>query len=219
MSVHDMLLTFGIPTVIGLICAPYVDQTFWQRAFSIDKKNVKSIFIKSALAFAIIPLLFGLIGFVQTPGSNFDIVQYFNHGIPMLIFALCVLCALVSTLDSNLCAVSSIVCTEYKCSIFVGRVSMILLLVASTLIMVCTQLTIVDLFLIYGTIRTCAALPTILIILGRYSTKKLFAATLFTAIVFPICFILIPQYRGYFTMLAFITPILGYSNNRKDLVK
>ena len=37
----DIALTFGIPTTIGLLCAPYVDQTFWQRVYSIEPKDIK----------------------------------------------------------------------------------------------------------------------------------------------------------------------------------
>ena len=211
-NTYDMLITFGIPTVIGLMCAPYVDQTFWQRTFSIDKEKVRGIFIKSALAFAVVPFLFGMIGFMQLSGGEFEITKYFSSGISMPLFAICVLCALVSTLDSNLCAISSIACTEYKKTMAVGRASMITLLITSTLIMVYTSLSIVDLFLIYGTIRTCVALPTILIIMDKYNSKRLFIATLVTAIIFPVCFILMPEYKGYFTILAFITPMIGYEN-------
>lgn len=153
-----------------------------------------------------------MIGFMQLSGGEFEITKYFSSGISMPLFAICVLCALVSTLDSNLCAISSIACTEYKKTMAVGRASMITLLITSTLIMVSTSLSITDLFLIYGTIRTCVALPTILIIMDKYNSKRLFIATLVTAIIFPICFILMPEYKGYFTILAFITPMIGYEN-------
>ena len=58
----------------------------------------------------------------------------------------------------------------------------------------------------------CVALPTILIIMDKYNSKRLFIVTLVTAIIFPVCFILMPEYKGYFTILAFITPMIGYEN-------
>lgn len=206
-----LLTTFGLPTIIGLLAAPYADQTFWQRVFSIEKNKIKSVFVGSALLFAMIPVLFGLIGFFAVPENNWNIASAFTNIYAKILLAVCVLAALLSTLDSNLCAISSIVCTRFNVSIYAGRYSMITLLILSSLIMVNTEITITGLFLIYGTIRTCISLPTILIILNRYNKKRLLIGTIVSILIAPIGYILSNGF-WLFTLLAFIIPIIGYDN-------
>lgn len=205
-SVAELWKTFGLTTMIGLFSAPYVDQTFWQRVFSIDKDKVFKTFMFSAILFGLIPLIFGMIGFCAGVG---EIQVLFGSGLLSGVLALCVLSALLSTLDSNLCAISSIVCKEFGQSLTVGRLSMVGLLLASSLLMVFTEITIVELFLIYGTIRTCVALPTILIILDKYNKERLFWATLATVVIAPIGYLLGGEYAYLFTILALCLPILG----------
>jgi Na+/proline symporter len=212
----QLMGTFGVSTMIGLLSAPYVDQTFWQRAFSIEKGDIRKTFIGSALLFAIIPTIFGLIGFFSSGDTSWNIATAFNGTIPNAILAVCVLCALISTLDSNLCAISSIVCADMKQSIAIGRLSMILLLALGSAVMVFTNIGITDMFLIYGTIRTCAALPTILIILGRYNANRLFWATLTAVLVAPAGYIVSTDYKWLFTLLALVIPAIGIANKRRS---
>lgn len=205
----ELMGTFGISTMIGLLSAPYVDQTFWQRAFSIDKDKIRKTFIGSALLFALIPTLFGLIGFFSVGGTNWNIAAAFDEAWLKGLLAVCVLCALLSTLDSNLCAISSIVCADMQQSVTVGRLSMGGLLMLGSAVMVFTNVGITDMFLIYGTIRTCAALPTILIILDRYNSKRLFWATLAAVVIAPTGYILSADYKWLFTVLALVIPAIG----------
>ena len=205
----ELLGAFGIPTIIGLLSAPYVDQTFWQRVFSIDKDKIKSTFIGSALMFGIIPAVFGLIGFCSSGNAEWTIATAFQSFSLKVILAICVLCALISTLDSNLCALSSIVCADMKQSINVGRVSMVILLIVASAVMIMTNLGITDMFLIYGTIRTCVALPTVLIILDRYNKQRLLYATMASVAVAPLGFI-VSGGNWIFTVLALLIPALGY---------
>lgn len=205
----ELLGAFGIPTIIGLLSAPYVDQTFWQRVFSIDKDKIKSTFIGSALMFGIIPAVFGLIGFCSSGNAEWTIATAFQSFSLKVILAICVLCALISTLDSNLCALSSIVCADMKQSINVGRVSMVILLIVASAVMIMTNLGITDMFLIYGTIRTCVALPTVLIILDRYNKQRLLYATMASVAVTPLGFI-VSGGNWIFTVLALLIPALGY---------
>lgn len=208
--------TFGITTMIGLLSAPYVDQTFWQRAFSVDKKNIKKVFFGSAALFAAIPIIFGLIGFCAVGGANWSITTAFSNIWLKILLAICVLCALISTLDSNLCAISSIVCADMRKSLSVGRMSMAVLLLFGSFVMVFSNLGITDLFLIYGTIRTCAALPTILIILGKYDANRLFWATCLSVAIAPIGYIASGGY-WLFTVLALIIPALGYKSKNEEI--
>lgn len=205
----DLLGAFGIPTAIGLMSAPYVDQTFWQRVFSVDKDKIKSTFIGSALLFGAIPAIFGMIGFCSVGNDSWTIATAFQPLYLKVILATCVLCALISTLDSNLCALSSIVCADMKQSINVGRTSMAVLLVVASSVMVTTNLGITDMFLIYGTIRTCVALPTILIILGKYDARRLLYSTLVSVVIAPLGFI-VSGGNWIFTVLALLIPIFGY---------
>lgn len=205
----ELLGAFGIPAIIGLLSAPYVDQTFWQRVFSIDKDKIKSTFIGSALMFGIIPAVFGLIGFCSSGNAEWTIATAFQSFSLKVILAICVLCALISTLDSNLCALSSIVCADMKQSINVGRVSMVILLIVASAVMIMTNLGITDMFLIYGTIRTCVALPTVLIILDRYNKQRLLYATMASVAVAPLGFI-VSGGNWIFTVLALLIPALGY---------
>ena len=213
-SVGELWKTFGVATTIGLLSAPYVDQTFWQRVFSIDKEKVFKTFIMSAMLFGLIPLIFGLIGFYSGVG---EIQVLFGNGILSGVLALCVLCALLSTLDSNLCAISSIVCKEFGGSLAIGKLSMVALLLASSFLMILTDITIVELFLIYGTIRTCVALPTILIILDKYDKQRLFYATLATVLIAPIGYLLGGEYNYLFTIMALCLPILGFKNETQQI--
>lgn len=212
-DIVELWTTFGFTTAIGLFSAPYVDQTFWQRVFSIDKEKVFRTFIYSALLFGLIPLLFGLVGFYQDGNiAGWGIEKVFNSGALSVVLAVCVLSALLSTLDSNLCAVSSIICKEFDLPFRAGQLSMLGLLFLSGGMMVVTNLSIVDLFLIYGTIRTCIAIPTVLIILKKYDRLRLLLATILTVVVAPVGYIFGGENSYLFTVLALLLPLVGYSN-------
>ena len=49
----DVLLVFGISTTIGLLSGPFGDQSFWQRAFSIKRTDVKKAFFIAPLIFVL----------------------------------------------------------------------------------------------------------------------------------------------------------------------
>lgn len=215
----DVTLSFGIVTTIGLLSAPYVDNTFWQRLFSIDKDKVIKVFSLSGLCFLIIPLLFGIIGLAhQDIGNNsWQITDAFDNIFLQFLLAVAILIAIISTVDSNLCAIVSLYyrkieesfefCNKEDCL----HIVMVALLIASGFIFLTIDITIVQLFLLYGTVRTCAAIPTILIILNKYNTRRLLVATFVTI---AIC---LPGYAiaslyGYgfvFTVLAVLIPLFG----------
>ena len=60
----EVLLAFGVPTAVGLIAAPFGDQCFWQRAFSIREDKIGRAFQLGALFFAVVPLSMGVLGFI-----------------------------------------------------------------------------------------------------------------------------------------------------------
>lgn len=201
----NLALTFGMPTAIGLLCAPYVDSTFWQRAFSIERTKRFKTFLLSAGLFLLVPLSFGLIGLGQPEGWN--IQTAFTLNAAKVLLAIAVLSALISTIDSNICAFGAYFKTQKSIILF----SALTLLAFVTF----TNLTIVDMFLFYGTVRTVASMPSILMIFKRADYQRLFYATLVATIVCPTGFALCkffgaPDWSVLFTVLAVLIPLFGY---------
>lgn len=72
-------------------------------------------------------------------------------------------CGLQSTVDSNLCAVSSLTTDVFRENTMgKAKLSMLLLLVAGIAVANIPGLTVTHLFLMYGTLRASTLLPTIL---------------------------------------------------------
>lgn len=208
----EIAAAFGITTAIGLLSAPYVDQTFWQRVFSIHPQRVVPVFYKSALLFAIIPLCFGYVGLCAPGGAEWDITWVAVDIPTQIILAAAVLSALISTLDSNLCAIASMVYRNTG-DAFAAKLNMVALFLLSSIVFCATDITIVGLFLFYGTLRTCLAVPTILMVFERFHTFRLFGVSVATVLIAPIGYALAAPF-GYgwvFTVLALILPLMGYS--------
>lgn len=162
----QILLGFGIPTAIGLFAGPFGDQCFWQRAFSIQENKIRRAFALGALLFAIVPLSMGLLGFVAagkgfTPNDsgivNFELVAQLFPRWVMVPFLFMVISGLLSTVDSNLCAISSLSAelTTVANSSNAGKMkaaklSMLGTLAAGILIANIPGVTVTHLFLFYG---------------------------------------------------------------------
>ena len=210
-SFIDISLSFGIISAIGHFGAPYVDNTFWQRVFSLKKQEIFSTFVKSGIYFLLIPLCFGLVGFFASPlaEQGWIITKAFEGTFLTACLSVAIFLALIATIDSNLCAIHSL---AYKT---VGEIpSMEILLFISILVVSYFEPTIVQMFLIYGTVRTATSIPTILIILNRYDKNRLFYGTLCAVLVGGIGFISMNvlglPYGFMFTIFAFLCPLLGY---------
>ena len=205
-----LFLSFGLPTAIGLLSAPYADTTFWQRANSIEKGKRFRTFCYAGLFFAVIPMLFAIIGFSAPAVDNWQLQNYATTPLSMTLLGVAVLSALIATVDSNLCAVGAL---AKKGRENVTIIAFCALLTA--LFCWLDNLTIVDLFLLYGTLRTVASVPTILSLANRFDAKRLQIATGTAMIVCPIGFALAQPYgNGWiFTVLALLIPLLGYKNN------
>ena len=210
-SDNSYLIPFAITGTIGLLSAPYVDQTFWQRAFS--AKDTRSMFNLSAILFAIVPITFCLIGMLcATNGitGNWQISSQFT-GTLGIILGLAVFCALLSTLDSNLCALQSFVVTRKWGN---DRIYMILLLLVSSILFTCIDITIAKLWLVYGTIRTSLAVPTLLIIFNKFDKSRLLYSTILSVLVSSIGYMLLSYMQvsnaWICTVLGLIIPLLGY---------
>lgn len=188
----EVMVTFGIINAVGLLSGPFGDQTFWQRTFSIKKPSVKSSFFLGAFLFAIVPLAFSLLGFIASGLSlsienpqliNIYTIQSLLPSWVLLPFVVVLLSGLLSTLDSNLCAISSILSVDFgerlyhkklnaKETLNLSRISMIALAICGILIANIPKLTILYLFLFYGTLRATTLLPTILTILNTKIVER-----------------------------------------------
>ncbi|WP_317399699.1 hypothetical protein [Anaerotruncus colihominis] len=174
----EVFFAFGLPTAIGLFAAPFGDQCFWQRAFSIRKDKVGAAFKLGAALFAIVPLSMGVLGFIaagsgyvaQNTGLvNFELVTNLFPAWTMLPFLFMVISGLLSTADSNLCAVASLT-SDFGAGMKTAKGSMLALLVLAVGIANIPGLAVTDLFLIYGTLRATTMLPTVLTLKGKRLT-------------------------------------------------
>ena len=195
----EVLLSFGIPTTIGLLAGPFGDQCFWQRAFSIKEKSISRAFMLGAILFAIVPLSMGVLGFVAAGigmGSmnagmiNFELITNLLPAWVIIPFMAMLLSGLLSTIDSNLCAVSSLTTDMQVTSklsnvdkIKVSKISMIIILVISNLIANVPGLTVTQMFLFYCTFRATTMLPTILTLLNVKLTSRGIVIGIITSLV------------------------------------
>ncbi|MCX6769122.1 MAG: hypothetical protein NT051_00375 [Candidatus Micrarchaeota archaeon] len=118
--------TFGIVTSIGLISQTISDQQYWQRVFSINKRELPKAFATGAVLFAIVPLGLSLLGFIAAnpamgiavpAGSDSSMigVAAVGHLLPgwaMAVFVIMLLAGLTSTMDSGMVAASSLWVTD-----------------------------------------------------------------------------------------------------------
>lgn len=176
----NVLLSFGIPTAIGLIAGPFGDQCFWQRAFSIKKDKIGKAFVLGAVMFAVIPLSMGVLGFIAAGSGytatdsgmvNFELITNLFPSWAMLPFLFMVISGLLSTVDSNLCAAASLT-SDFGGGIATAKGSMVLLLILGILIANIPGLTVTHLFLFYCTLRATTLLPTVMTLLGKKLTAN-----------------------------------------------
>lgn len=216
------LASFGLTATIGWWCAPYADQTFWQRAFSCGEDGVKFVFGLAALMFVFVPILFGMVGLLSASTGIVDgwtVASAFGTSWLGIVLGVAVFCALLSTLDSNLCAVQSIAETEFG---FDGRIAMLILLGASSVIVSVVPMTIAGLFLLYGTIRTCAAVPTFLITFKRFDPNRLLIGSVLSVVLgaggYAAASLIGFSQPWIFTVLALILPMIGYRTAPKQTI-
>ena len=172
----EIFLAFGLPTTIGLLSGPFGDQSFWQRAFAVKKEKLGRAFLLGAVLFAVVPLSMGILGFMGAGAGyqaqnlgiiNFELIRHFFPSWAVLPFLFMIVSGLLSTVDSNLCAVSSLT-TDIAGGkdIRKTRAAMAVLLIAGILIANIPGITVTHLFLFYGTLRASTLLPTVMTLKG-----------------------------------------------------
>lgn len=201
-----VMLSFGIPTTIGLLSGTFGDQMFWQRVFCVKQDKVKRTMITAAFIFAIVPISLASFGFfasgaglaiADTQLVNVGAVIAFTPNWFLYLFFMLILSGLISTVDSILCAVSSIAGHDVAMRISdsgkpgtitairigdrllspvdLARISMFVITVFAICIANIPGITITYLFLFYGTLRSSVMLPTIFAIKGwRMSERGLY---------------------------------------------
>lgn len=198
-----VMLSFGIPTTIGLLSGTFGDQMFWQRVFCVKQENVKRTMITAAFIFGIVPISLSCFGFfaagAQLPIADTQLVNVgaviaFMPKWFLYLFFLLILSGLISTVDSILCAVSSVAGhdivnrIEEKTgkkfnSVKVARIAMVLVAILAVCVANIPGITITYLFLFYGTLRSSVMLPTIFAIKGY----KMSESGLFYGIIASLC--------------------------------
>jgi len=172
----EIFLGFGLPTTIGLISGPFGDQCFWQRAFCVRKDRIGRAFFVGALLFGIVPLSMGVLGFIgsgmgyvaaDTGIINFELISTLFPAWAVIPFLFMIVSGLLSTIDSNLCAISSLTTDIFKeKTLGKTKFAMILLLAVGITVANIPGLTVTHLFLMYGTLRAATLLPTIFTLKG-----------------------------------------------------
>lgn len=189
----EIFLGFGLPTTIGLISGPFGDQCFWQRAFCVRKNRISRAFFVGALLFGIVPLSMGILGFVgagigyaaeDTGIINFELISTLFPTWAVIPFLFMIVSGLLSTIDSNLCAISSLTTDIFKeKTLGKTKFAMILLLTVGIAVANIPGLTVTHLFLMYGTLRAATLLPTVFTLKGIELTPQGVVAGLILALI------------------------------------
>lgn len=185
--------SFGVTVTIGLLSGPVGDQQHWQRAFAFREGAVFRGYLLGALIFALVPLGMSVPGFLAAglpaaaPGVHAGLLPAQQVGpevirtlLPswgMALFLLMILSGLASTGDSALCAAGSLAAVDgYRrylrpeadgaALLRAGRVAILAAAVLAAGIALTPGITILTLFLFYGTLRS-ATFPATLLLLYR----------------------------------------------------
>lgn len=193
----QLLMLFGIPTAISLLAGPFGDQNFWQRALSVKRGKLTQSFIYGAIAFAIVPLLMAVLGFLAvgdgfTPSDNSMVnIEIATAQLPawtVVFFIFILLSGLMSTVDSNLSAISTLLNDIRPTSTLRDfRIAMLIFVVLAITISNIPA-SIIDLFLFYGILRATTFSTTILTLMKvELSERGVFYGILTSLIIgFPI---------------------------------
>lgn len=185
---------FGVTLAFGLIASTVSSQDFWQKAWSLKRRNLGKTFLWAGALFYPIPICLGLLGLVGiasglTPrdigGDVVAIGPYIvSHiGLPtvlILLYVLAILAACYSTIDGASAAISSIVAIDIlkryipaiseKMLFFITKLS-IFIGGSIAVIIVLTGVDFTTLVLVSYAIKTSILLPMILAILWSRANK------------------------------------------------
>lgn len=177
----QLLMLFGIPTAISLLSGPFGDQNFWQRALAVKKGKLSQSFIYGAIAFAIVPLLMAVLGFLAVgvgfiPSDNsmvnLEVATAYLPAWTVIFFIFILLSGLMSTVDSNLSAISTLLNDVRPTSTLRDfRVAMLIFVILA-IMLANIPATIINLFLFYGILRATTFSTTVLTLLKIELSEK-----------------------------------------------
>jgi len=182
-----ILYSFGIPAAVTLLTGPAADQMHWQRAFSLkSNKQVVKTFTLGACLFIAVPLSLSTLGFLAanpdvSAGWEITTTQMIGPtavakllpDIMLLGFSIMLISGLCSTLDSILCAVSSLtaidIFNEHKDEktpkghkVFLARLGMLGVALFGLMMIMIPGINIIYLWFFATTFRAPSFIPTIL---------------------------------------------------------
>jgi SSS family transporter len=185
-SIFDPWLAFslGIPMTLSLISGPIGDQVFFQRAIAVQEKDIAKTFVFGGLIFGIVPITLSLLGFIGASEVSKGLLTVSDpqvvgpivvgHLLPkgaIYAFTLMAFAGLCSTLDSSLCAISSLgsidiyrryinpAATDSQ-TVYAARVCMLIMTIVGTGIALCRP-KLLWCFLAYGALASAGLFPTV----------------------------------------------------------
>lgn len=185
----------GIPMTISLLSGPLADQMFYQRAFAAKKSALVKIFVLGGLIFGMVPIMLSLPGFIgvslvkqgliTVSDSQMIaplVIDYLLPKTALYAFCLAAFAGLCSTMDSALCAFSSLSAIDIyqkyfnpkadtKNIAFIARLAMLFLTLTGTAIAL-LEPKLMWMFFINGIIVTAAAIPVIFTVFSKTITAK-----------------------------------------------
>lgn len=180
---------FGIISAIGLMAGPIGDQSFWQRAFSIDKNKLAKSFGWGAVAFGMVPIMMSVFGFIAAGTQaeinnagyvNLEVIQSIFPVWVVVPFLLMLLSGLLSTIDSQMLALGSLT-RDYNKDLKTQKMVMIAGALIALAVANLPGMSVLLLFLIYGTLRAATFLVTVLTLLNVKLHSKAVVAGLVSA--------------------------------------
>ncbi len=195
----DIAYTFGITVTIGLISGPIGDQKFWQRAYAFRQGAVVKGYLLGAVLFVFVPLSMSLLGFVAAGNAlnaagvaagfvpvqqvGPDVIRTLLPWWGIALFVVMVLSGLSATGDSALCAGGSLIAVDvYKRyvrpnaddtrTLRASRYAVLGVALTAVFVAYIPGVTILGLFLFYGTLRSATLAPTLLTLFSTSMTAN-----------------------------------------------
>jgi urea-proton symporter len=177
---------FGIAAFLGQMGAFFGDNAFYQRAFAVPKEKVFKTFAIGSLIYGIIPISMGLIGFAavgygleipkaQVGMTNAIMIANLLPAWVSVFFVFVVFAGLVSVLDSQFSSIASMaghdLVKKFKAGstdedvIKYARIGMIGLALAGMAIAFIPGITLLHIFLFFGTLRASVWIPSMVAII------------------------------------------------------
>lgn len=196
-NIFDPWIAFslGIPMTLSLLSGPIVDQVFFQRAIAVKQKDIAKTFIYGGLIFGLVPITLSLLGFIGATEVNKGVLTVpdpqlvgpivVGHLLPkgaLYAFTLMAFAGLCSTLDSSLCAISSLgsidiyrkyfkpEATDHE-TVRAARWYMLIMTVLGTGIALCRP-KLLWCFLAYGAMASAGLFPTVFALYWKRLTDK-----------------------------------------------